>query len=337
MHQSDFISSRLAGHSVAADLSSALKTGADLIDEAWDAGITEQLSIPETLLPALVRSGAPLVVVGADAAALTGLRPGTPIITGATDGCAAQLGAGALTPGEWNSVVGTTLVLKGVSASIIDDPLGVVYSHKGPDGQCLPGGASSSGAGIISREFAVEDLPQLGQAAEAFHPGATTYPLLSPGERFPFNSPHAEAFSIGNPSTDEERYAAILQGLAFVERLCFDYLGFLGSDASGRILLTGGATRSAYWSQVRADVLGRTVYLPDNAKPALGAAVLAAAGVSGRSAARVAKQMVTMSTTIEPRSAYIDRFGAPYLMFLSALEERGWLQHDVANYARTNL
>ncbi|MBG6216115.1 sugar (pentulose or hexulose) kinase [Arthrobacter sp. CAN_A6] len=338
MHQSDFINSRLAGQLIASDLSSALKTGADLINETWEATVVEALSIPPQILPPLVRSGTHLAVVGPDAAEQTGLTRGTPIVAGATDGCAAQLGAGALTPGDWNSVVGTTLVLKGVSASIIEDPLGVVYSHKGPDGQWLPGGASSSGAGVISRDFPDGDLARLERAARAFHPGATTtYPLVSNGERFPFNAPEAQGFTLGKPTSEAERYAAVLQGLAFVERLCFDYLDYLGADTSGRLLLTGGATKSAYWSQLRADVLGRDVHLPENAEPALGAAVLAAAGTSGRPTAEIADRMVRVSTTITPRSDYIDRFGAPYLSFLASLRDRGWLQNDVAAHARRNL
>ena len=39
-----------------------------------------------------------------------------------TDGCAAQLAAGALREGDWNSVLGTTLVLKGYSSTIVRDP-----------------------------------------------------------------------------------------------------------------------------------------------------------------------------------------------------------------------
>ena len=47
---------------------------------------------------------------------MTGIPAGTPIIAGMTDGCAAQIGAGALEVGSWNSVLGTTLVLKGVTS-----------------------------------------------------------------------------------------------------------------------------------------------------------------------------------------------------------------------------
>lgn len=45
--------------------------------------------------------------VSAAAARATGLARGTPVVAGMTDGCAVQIGAGALAPGDWNSVLGT--------------------------------------------------------------------------------------------------------------------------------------------------------------------------------------------------------------------------------------
>ena len=88
------------------------------------------------------------------------------MVSGATDGCAAQLGAGALSVGSWNSVLGTTLVLKGVTRELIRDPLGAVYSHKAPNGDWLPGGASSTGAGVISRDFPGADLDELNRRGQ---------------------------------------------------------------------------------------------------------------------------------------------------------------------------
>ncbi|GAA3107714.1 hypothetical protein GCM10020001_027140 [Nonomuraea salmonea] len=142
-HQSDFVNRRLVGHEVATDLSNALKTGVDLIDERWPSDVFDVLGVPEGMLPAVVRPGARLGTVCAAAAEETGLPEGTPVIAGTTDGCAAQLGAGARQPGSWNSVIGTTLVLKGVTKELIHDPLGVVYSHRAPDGSWLPGGAQA--------------------------------------------------------------------------------------------------------------------------------------------------------------------------------------------------
>ena len=50
------------------------------------------------------------------------------------------------------------------------------------------------------------------------------YPLVSRGERFPFAAPDAEAFMLGTPDGDGEHAAALMQGVALVERLCFEAL-----------------------------------------------------------------------------------------------------------------
>jgi sugar (pentulose or hexulose) kinase len=190
-HQSDFINRRLVGHEVPADLSNALKSGAHLVEERWPRRSWTS--------SACRRSAAGAGPFGDGhrggrraAATATGIPAGTPVIAGMTDGCAAQLGAGALRPGRWNSVLGTTLVVKGVTHELIHDPLGVVYSHRAPNGDWLPGGASSTGCG--------PDLPGLrrsrsrraGRAASAHEPAAMlAYPLASAGERFPFVAPAA--------------------------------------------------------------------------------------------------------------------------------------------------
>ncbi|SDK17184.1 FGGY-family carbohydrate kinase [Nonomuraea jiangxiensis] len=330
-HQSDFVNRRLVGHEVATDLSNALKTGVDLIEERWPAEVFDALGVPAEILPAVVRPGTRLGVVDARAAEETGIPAGTPVIAGTTDGCAAQLGAGALLAGSWNSVLGTTLVLKGVTKELIHDPLGVVYSHRAPDGSWLPGGASSTGAGALTRDLPGRDLDALSaQADSRFGAGGrpagpdlpVTYPLVSRGERFPFAAPEAETFTLGEPADDVERYAAILLGAAFVERLCFDYLDLLGAPVDGEIILTGGATRSAYWTRLRADVLGRPVTLRENAEPALGMAVLAAGHPGG---------MIRTRAVVDPSGADLRE---PYLRFVAELERRGWLDPTAAQHAR---
>ena len=132
--QSDFINRRLVGAPVATDTSNALKTDVDLVNERRPQDVFAALSVPETLLPPVARAGAPLGVVGREAAAETGIPAGTPVFAGMTDGCAAQIGAGALSLGSWNVVLGTTLVLKGVTSEPFKDPGGTGYSHRSPDG-----------------------------------------------------------------------------------------------------------------------------------------------------------------------------------------------------------
>lgn len=332
-HQADVVTRRLVGHPVSSDSSHALKTGYDQLREAWPRRVLDELGVPEALLPDVVRSGSLLGEVCARAAAETTIPAGTPVIAGMTDGCGAQFAAGALREGRWNSVLGTTLVLKGWCARLVRDPGGVLYCHRAPDAGWLAGGASSTGAGVLAAGFPARDLDELGRRAEAFErTSVLAYPLVSRGERFPFAAADAEAFMLGEPADEGEHFAALLQGIAFVERLCFDYVDLLGASTAGELTLTGGATRSRYWCQLRADVLGRPVRLVEHAEAAFGMAILAAS--AGRDAAAVADGMVRTREVVEPRLDRVERFVEPYLRLVGELERCGWLGAPLADHAR---
>ena len=281
----------------------------------------------------MVPSGTLIGTVCPRAATETGIPAGTHIIAGMTDGCAAQVASGAVKVGSWNSVLGSTLVLKGVTAELVHDSAGVMYSHRWPDGHWLPGGASNTGAAILSQQFPGRDLKALdAQAAEREPASVITYPLVCRGERFPFAAPEAEGFSLGNSGDEVDVYASLLQGVGFIERLAFDYLDSLGVPTDGELRLTGGAVRSRYWCQLRADILGRSVALPSNAESAVGMAVLAAS--AGRPLPEVVRQMVCIRERIDPRPNHIDRFREPYLNLVEELARRGWVQPALLQHAR---
>ncbi len=331
-HQTDFITGRLAGHEVPSDSSNALKTGYDLAAECWPRELFAALRIPDGILPRVVRPGTQIAALCPEAAELAGIPAGTPIISGMTDGCAAQIAADALQPGNWNSVLGTTLVLKGATFSPLRDPAGIVYSHRSPDGTWFPGAASSAGAGVLTRHFGARDLAALDARAATHEPSSViAYPLAGRGERFPFCVPDAEAFMLGSPADEIDLYAALLQGVALVERLCFDYLTLLGAPLNGQLAFTGGATRSRYWCQLRADILGRAVRLPENAEPAVGMAILAAS--HGSSLTDTARHMVKIRETVEPRRGNFARFGDSYLALVAELLRRGWISRALADQA----
>lgn len=331
-HQTDFINHKLVGRPVVTDPSTALKTGCNLLDETWPHDVFATLGVPPSFLPPIARSGAPLGNVSATAAQLTGIPEGTPVFAGMTDGCAAQIGAGALSPGSWNSVLGTTLVLKGVTPVLIKDPNGIVYSHRSPGGHWLPGGASSTGAGALTKHFPDRDLESLNAQAAAREPASVVaYPLAARGERFPFHSPEAEGFTLGEPKDEIDHYAALIQGIGFIERLCFDYLDLLGAPTGGELRLTGGGAKSRYWCQLRADILGRPVTLLENAEAALGMAVLAAS--AGGCLSEVAGKMVRIREVIDPRPDPTTRFDESYLRLVDELVRRGWLSTVVARHA----
>ncbi|MEV5429194.1 FGGY family carbohydrate kinase [Streptomyces sp. NPDC052701] len=339
VHQPDLVVARLTGALPPADSSHALKTGYDLHRDAWPEAALAGLGVPDGLLPPVVRPGTRLGEVGPAAADATGIPAGTPVVAGMTDGCAAQIASGALRPGSWNSVLGTTLVLKGAARDPVRDPGGVVYNHRAPDGTWLPGGASGVGAGALAAAFPRADPAAMDARAAAYEPsGAVAYPLVSPGERFPFLAPDATPLLLGEPADDADRWAALLQGVGLAERLCLDYLHHLGAPLDGPLAFTGGAARSAYWNQLRADILGRPAHVPEQTEPALGMAALAAHGTGAApTLAGAARRMVRTRAVLAPRPDRTARFAEPYARLLDALEAHGWLPGPVAAHARARL
>jgi D-ribulokinase len=325
LHAADFIAGQLSGEFGFSDTSNALKTGYDLVDLCWPDFIERDLGIPLERLPKVVLPGQPMGQVSARAAGQTGLAAGTPLYAGATDGTAAQLASGAAQPGEWNSTLGTTLVLKGISRQLRPDPLGRVYFHRHPEGWWMPGGASNTGTEWIAQEFPGAQISALDQQAESLLPTALLrYPLAKKGERFPFIHPDALGFTLGEPGSPAQQYAAGIEGMGLVERLAYDVLEQIGLEVGPRVYITGGGTRSLLWSRVRASVLGKTLLQPAVTETAFGAAVLAASGCWYGSASQAAQAMVTIAHTIQPdpqwKSVYNDR----YAQFIEALEQRGY-------------
>ncbi|UED87759.1 FGGY-family carbohydrate kinase [Streptomyces profundus] len=335
-HQPDVIAARLVGHPVASDSSHALKTGYDLIAGGWPAAILDALRLDPATLPAVVRPGSTLGTVAAEAAEITGLPVGTPVIAGMTDGCAAQLAAGALDIGQWNAVLGTTLAFKGVSAALPHDPTGAVYSHRAPHGDLwLPGGASSTGAGAVRALFPDADLAALTSEAARVTKVPVCYPLVGEGERFPFVLPTARGFLGDGPlAADGDAatvFAAVCTGVAHVERLSFALLAQAGADVGGPVAFTGGGARNDWWNQLRCDMLGVPVWLPDNPEPALGMAVLAAGAVSG-DIPLAARRLVRVRRTLQPDPDRTAALLPGYHAFVDALAARGWLDPRLAEH-----
>ena len=322
VHQSDFVTSRLAGTCLPSDSSNSLKTGYDLLRQTWPVTILDGLHLDIDLFPEVVQPGQRIGEVAEDPAAQTLVPAGTPIFAGMTDGCAAQIASGATSPGSWNSVIGTTLVLKGVTRDLLHDPLGVIYSHRSADGYWLPGGASSTGAGALTR-FHDQGLENLNKRALGAGPTSlVVYPLVSQGERYPFAAPQAQGFSLAKAQDVEDEYRAVLQGIAFIERLAFDALRQLGANTNGALSISGGATRSEALNQIRADVLGRALQLPRVTEGAYGMAMLAASSESSLS--DVTLRMVRIERTIEPQGSF-SQYAEQYRSLLLSLHERGWL------------
>ncbi len=321
----DVVGAALTGAPVASDTSHPLKAGINPLHATWPSDALRELGIPLERLPELVRPGTVLGRVAPDVARHLGLPLGVVVVAGMTDGCTAQIATGAVRIGDSVGVLGTTLVLKAVCDRRVESRDGAVYSHLGPDGAWWAGGASSSGAGVLTSDFPDTDLVAADERVAGRPSTVVRYPLSRPGERFPVADRAMPPLASADPVSPDDAYRAVLDGVAFVERLGLEVLSDLealpdpGDGAGRRHVLAGGATASAVWNRIRATTLTGVTGIAEVAVAgpggsAVGAAILAAHGVAatGVPFARTVAALVAAPTCLSPEpdqtAALTDRY-----------------------------
>ncbi|MGA2072435.1 MAG: FGGY-family carbohydrate kinase [Terriglobia bacterium] len=322
----DWLSGKLSGDFGISDFTNALKLGYDPETGSWTQTV-RAVGMLEFRLPLVRRPGEIAGLVSSRAANETSLPARTPVLAGATDGMASVVASGASACGDANTTLGTTLVWK-----VLHDGKpaahGGVYLHLHPGGLWVPGAASNTGLGSIRRPEALPgnspaELDRL--AARYFPTPVVCYMLPGEGERFPFAHPKAMSFVEGRPRDAAESYAAQLQSIAFVERWGYEILASCGVKVGERIFSTGAAAKSPVLSQLRANVLGKTVVLPRYPTAAFGAAILAATGaVFAGNIVQAIQSMSAILETYPPSPQRVPTFDAIYKSFRNACARRGY-------------
>lgn len=312
-HQADYVVGLLCGEYCVSDYSNALKTGYDLIERRWPDAIA-RMGLDLGKFPRVLGPGEPIAPVTRAAAERLGLSEKTMVVGGSTDGYASALAAGAVSAGQWASIIGTTFVLKGVTDQLVIDPSGASYSHLLPSGEWMLGGASNLGGRCLNACAQGRAFAEMDRAAEPLVPtGARCYPLSGRGERFPFVDPDAEAFYRGDILSGK-LYPALMEGVALGERLAFARMQKLGAPVGQTIWTAGGACRSDLWLRIRASVLNRQLVVPGSIDAAMGSALVAASGAFG-SLARAAGAMLRREKTVDPVDGWVRAYDEVYKAF----------------------
>jgi len=328
LHAADYITGRLSGVWGITDYTNAFKSGYDISDYCWPEWIFTHLPVRKEWLPGVLPSGAVIGTVRPELALQLGLPAGISVTTGITDGCASQVASGAINPGEWNTTIGTTMVIKGVTRNEVPDASGRIYSHRHPAGYWMPGGASNTGADWVTGEFGGE-LEVLNEAAFRLIPtGLVAWPLRQEGERFPFIAPQARGFA--PEGLDRAlRYTASMEGVAYIERYAYQLIEQLSGETVAAIYTAGGASNSDAWLTIRAAVLNRPIYKMQEVSGAMGAAILAASTSFYDSVITAVKQMVKTDKTVLPSRPLVGAYEQGYRDFVGVLRDKGFIKEEI--------
>jgi xylulokinase len=300
----------------------------DLRTWDWSAEACDALGLPIRLFPPLAASAGVAGVIVHEAAAETGLRPGTPVLYGGGDQAMAALGAGLLAPGTLLISLSTGGQLITPLNSPLPDPAAGTRTLC----HALPGVylalSATLGAGLSLRWLRDTVLDERGPDADArvlalataAEPGAgglLFLPYLA-GERAPLLDPAASGAMIGLRLDHGRTHIAraVLEGIAYSLRHALEPLQQAGVRPE-HIILAGGLARAPLAQEIVAGVLGHPVALLRTAEQsALGAALLAAVGAGFYpDLATACRAVVAYGPPIEPRAADIARYEAAYAIY----------------------
>ena len=200
------------------------------------------------------------------------------VCAGTTDSIAAFLASGVDTPGVAVTSLGSTLVIKLLSHTRVDDPRYGIYSHRLGD-LWLVGGASNTGGAVLRHFFSDTELVDLSQEIDPQVPTTLDYyPLLTPGDRFPINDPNLPPRLMPRPESSGDFLHGLLAGIAKIEARGYELLAALGATPLTAIYTAGGGAKNPTWTKIRQQYLPVSIYISQQQEAAYGAALLAQSG-----------------------------------------------------------
>lgn len=284
---SAYLIDRLTGRWASSIASADALALLDMRTATWSPELVDLAGVRVGQLPELARPGEQIGTITGDAAQVTGLRVGTPVIAGAGDGQCAAIGSGAVRPGPAYLNLGT---------AVVSGTLSTEYRW----GRAFRTMISPTGTGYLLEAFLTSGTYLVNWFRDRFRgadgdldaqiaeiPRGSGKLLTLPfwnGVQTPDWNADARGAVIGwNGSHGPAHlYRSLLEGVAFIVRDHLDGMADEIGYALHPVLTTGGGTRSAVWNQMLADVIDAPLKLcRESETTALGAAMLGtvAAGI----------------------------------------------------------
>lgn len=318
-----FLTYRLTGRWATSRVSADPSGMIDMASLDWSPVILSALGLDTGRLAELHVPGDVIEGVSADAAALTGLSAGTPVIAGGGDGQCAGTGVNVLEGDIAYLNLGTAVVSGSYGTAYVHDrafrTMGAVAERGYIYENCLR-------TGTFLIDWVVEHLFNLNRSAATYRmleAEAAASPIGSNGLMLvPYWSgamtPHWDMDARGifagfNASHRRgDIYRAVLEGMALYQAVVTDDCSAATGKAVDRYVAIGGGAASDLWCGIIADAGGRVVERSATVEAsALGAGMAAAKGAGwfATIAAAAAAMSGAAVSRIEPNSERGARYG----------------------------
>ncbi|WP_099469669.1 xylulokinase [Konateibacter massiliensis] len=253
---------------------------------SYHSGLAEALGISLDKIPELYDCHDIVGFVTKEAAHLTGLKEGTPVVAGGLDAACGTLGAGVYKPGQTQEQGGQAGGMSICLDSAVSHPKLILSPHVIPNLWLLQGG-SVGGGGVLKwfhKELggglSFDELTGLADKISAGSEDVIFLPYMA-GERSPIWDADAKGvfYGLGFDKTKAHMVRAALEGVAYSLEHNLRTAKEAGVEAN-ELIAMGGSANSLVWTQIKSDVTGKTIKVPtSDTATTLGAAILAGVGV----------------------------------------------------------
>jgi xylulokinase len=283
------------------------------------------LHIDRSFLPAVYESVEVSGQVSERAAAVLGLKMGTPVVGGGGDQAASAVGNGIVESG----IVSCTLGTSGVVFAHMDNPhydaRGRVHTfcHAVPNKWHVMGvtqGAGLSLQWLRNRLAPGEEYANLSREASGTSAGSQGLfwiPYLM-GERTPHLDASARAAWVGLTAshTRADLVRSVMEGVAYSQKDGLEIIEGMGVPVSS-VRLSGGGARSVFWRQIMADVLNKPIVILESQEgSAYGAALLALTGTGEYGTIEEAcRQTIREAGRVEPQPEQAEAYAHMHKTF----------------------
>ena len=294
----------------------------DVVRRRWSFDMVDALGIDRDILPTVHESTDVTGMVSAQAAEITGLAAGTPVVGGAGDQAASAVGNGIVEPGMVSCTLGTSGVVFAHTDKAAYDPAGRVHTfcHAVPGKWHVMGVTQGAGLSLqwlrnqLAPGASYDALMAEAAGARAGSQGLFWLPYLM-GERTPHLDATARGGWIGLTAkhTRTDLIRAVVEGVSYSQKDCLGIIEKLGVPVSS-VRVSGGGARSPFWRQILADVFGKPVVTLENQEgSAYGAALLAMVGTGEFGTVPEACHATVRETErVEPQAAESKNYAAGY-------------------------
>lgn len=252
----------------------------DINTMQWSKELCGVLDINPDMMPRIVK---PTDVVGSitkNAADLTGLSEGTPVICGTTDTVMEVFASGAVSKGQMTLKLATAGRICVITDKPYPDENLINYSHI-IEGTFYPGTATKSCAASY-RWFrdtfggTYKELDELAMGVPIGSDGLIFHPYLN-GELTPYGNPKLCANFVGlRASHTKAHFArAALEGITMSMLDCKTTLDNMNIPHNDSAIIIGGGGKSKFWRHMTADALGIELVEMKYADSSFGSAMLA--------------------------------------------------------------